>query len=158
MSTGLTQIDFNIGERGNRPPFVMAGCVEGDDGVTKRFWMQADLAANPGWQRGGDFVDVDAQCRAIPMHGAWADLEALRGLRDGGIGALGHRPALAAFSVQRHVDRTKIMRIAAPLPSGPGVIGGKHTADEGDDGDARLTIVADAVDVPPAIAVFADAA
>ncbi len=63
--------------------------------------------------------------------------------------ALRHRPARAARSVERDIYRAMSIGIG---PARPGVIGREHAADEGDDGEAEGAVVAQRVDIPPAIA------
>jgi hypothetical protein len=86
------------------------------------------------------------------MKRAGPDREMLAGTRERAGAALGHRPA-RALTVKGDIDRAMILRRASAAPC---VIGRKDAADEGDDGQAMLPVVAEGVDVPPDIAAGGD--
>jgi len=62
----------------------------------------------------------------------------------------------AALAIYGDVDRAMVERIGGTAAPGQSVIGRKYAANEGDDGDAVLSIVTQRVDIPPSIAVLGD--
>ena len=119
----------------------------------QRGGMDTNLAPKAGWDRGGDLVDTDDEHVAVPMQGAGTDLQ-MRGTTVDG-GPLGHGPAPGP-AVQRDVEGAVAERIAGAEAARPGVIGREHAADEGDQRDAVLAVVADGIDIPPDIALVRD--
>ena len=113
-------------------------------------------AADATGNRYGNLVEADDQRLAVPGQLAWADGERVRGSTDCVRGRSVMVQRFAAFAIDRHIDRAMIERIGNAFASRERVIGRKHAADEGNDGDAVLTVVAQRVDVPPRIAVGVD--
>jgi len=70
-----------------------------------------------------------------------------------GAAPFGHGPAFTAFAIKRDVDGAVVERIylIPPPGEGPGVVGGKDAANEGDDAQGVLAVIADRVDIPPEI-------
>jgi hypothetical protein len=65
-------------------------------------------------------------------------LQGVGGTRKVAPSALGKRPASAAASVQRDIDRRVVERIA---PARPGIVGRKDAPDEGDQRERFAAIV-----------------
>jgi hypothetical protein len=66
--------------------------------------------------------------------------------------ALGHAPAASAWAVEGDIEGAVVHRIGRFAAPGPGVVGGEHAPDEGNQGQAVLAIVTQGVDVPPEVA------
>ncbi len=59
---------------------------------------------------------------------------------------------MAGLAIQRHVERTVIFRIGTSPAAPEGIVGREHTADKADDGEAMLAVIAQRIDIPPAVA------
>lgn len=110
-----------------------------------------DFAAYRSGYRRGDFIDADDQRAVAPVQRTGSDGQRIRRLTETGPPPLGHRPAGAARAIQRDIDRTMTIGIG---PVRPGVIGRENAADEGDDRERIGAVVAQRVDIPPAIAAW----
>jgi hypothetical protein len=64
----------------------------------------------------------------------------------------GHRPSLDT-AIKRNVDGAEFERITFGFSAGPEIVRRKDTADEADDRHSMAAVIAQRVDVPPAIAV-----
>lgn len=120
--------------------------------------MDANLPAQAGRDRDGDLLDVDHQRVSIPGERAGADADGIPGLLYRAGRAFRQRPALAAFTVERDVERAMLMRVRWAALARAEIVGREDAADEADQGQAVLAVVAQRVDVPPAIAVRDDLA
>jgi len=67
-------------------------------------------------------------------------------------GAFCHRPS-ALGAIERHIDRAMIFSFGRPALAGAGVIGREHTAHKSNDRQAVLAIIADRINIPPAITI-----
>ena len=67
--------------------------------------------------------------------------------------ALGHGPSVATSTVERHVDAHMVFGVDPGTQAfkRTGVIGGKHTPHESDDGQGMLAVIADRIEIPPEI-------
>ncbi len=142
------ETDINTRARRNRPPMVPLSSVEREGLGVDRLGSQRDCAAHARGQRRCPFIDLKLQSVAVPVHAAWADCDAAMRSRKVAATALGHRPAIASGAVERDIHRAMIFRIA---PTRPRVVRREHAADEGDDGQAVLFVIAECVDVPPGV-------
>ncbi len=104
----------------------------------------------------GNLVHPYHQRRAVPRQLAWTDRKSAHRAADRMTRPLGHGPTICAFAIDRNIDRAMVERIGNAFAPSQGIIRRKHTADESDDGDAALAVVAQRVDVPPRIAVGVD--
>ncbi len=72
--------------------------------------------------------------------------------------ALGHGPAVPAVAVQGHIHAHMIFGVHRLPLSTPRqrVIGREDTADEGNDGQGVPAVIADRIEIPPAITTRLD--
>ncbi len=129
------------------------GGIQRERVVSQGSGVQAHLAANPCRPGHRDFVDGNNQGIAIPADRTRPDRELARLLAHRGATALDHAPALAARTVQGHIDGAVVEWIGRAGSARPGVIGRKYAADEGDHRQAVLAVVAQRVQIPPGVAV-----
>lgn len=59
---------------------------------------------------------------------------------------------MAALAVKRDIDGAVLLRIGRALAQGARIIRREDAADEGDDDEAEAPVIAQGVDIPPAIA------
>lgn len=150
---GLLHLHLDPCTRRNGLPAVTPGWVEFEASFVEHFGVQDDLPlhATSPWNTQADiaFLDVDNQAVLIPAHRAWADVQRIAFLSRVARAALGHHPA-RAFAVERDVEAAMVERnIAARLL----VIGRENAADKADDSQPEPLVIAERVDIPPAIAL-----
>ena len=104
-----------------------------------------------------DFVDIYVQGLSIPMQMARANREKIFASRIGSCTTFCHRPSICIFAVERDIEATKIIWMGMLfVRSRPCVIWRKHTAHKGNDGQTKLTTVAQCVNIPPEVATRLD--
>ena len=112
-----------------------------------------DPAAKAPPERHAALDDVDLEVVALPANPAGADLERIGVARQRTPAALGHRPELAAGSIQSDVDRDVVFGVGRAAGARRIVVGREDAADERNDDDSGVPVVADSVDVPPSVPV-----
>jgi len=145
----MAQFYLDLCARGDGAPKVSSFTVDREGVAHHRSRMQSDRSAKGKWDWGGDFSKIDLQRAFIPSHLAWPDRQGVRFLMQGVAPPLGHGPALTVGAIERDVHRAMVEGIS---PARPRVVGGKDTADKGNYRDAAPSILAQGVDIPPAIA------
>ena len=86
-------------------------CLVGD-----KIRPQRHAPAQARRKRRRPLVDLDLQRRAVPIHVAGADRDAVRAAREIAASALCHRPTVLAGAVERDVHGAVIFRIAPVCP------------------------------------------
>ncbi len=114
-----------------------------------------DATANTLRQGRAALVDPDVEAIAIPAQLARTDDQLAAVAVELLAPPLGHRPGPAIFPVERDVERAEVLGLGMPAAACPGVVGRKDAADERDDGDAVIAVIAQRIDVPPEIALWA---
>ena len=132
--------------------------IKGRHEAAQALWPNCHPAAHPHWDRHIDFVKVDRQRLAVPLQAARANAALVCAPRQLAAATFGHGPALAGLSVQSHIDGAVVFRVSHAAISGacPSIVGRKHTAHKGDDGQAILPVIAQRVDIPPEITTRRD--
>ena len=147
-------LEGNLDPRHRRDglPTVLALGVEHEGAVRETRRKNADPAAKARWNRNRRFGDRDREFVAVPRKGTGSDDEPVRGPVNRAPPPLGHRPAFSGSAVQCYIDGAMIQRIADAAPPGPGIVGRKDAADEGDQRQPVAAVVAQRIDIPPGIA------
>jgi hypothetical protein len=72
--------------------------------------------------------------------------------------ALGHGPSMTGLAIERHVDAHMVLGLNGRPQAfeGARVVGRKDAADEGNDRQRVTAVIADGIDVPPAITTRRD--
>ena len=157
LLSGLLQRHFDPRMGRQRPPAVQAPCVQRRAEIEQALRMNPHATPDRVRNRHADFMDVDGQCVAVPVQLAGPDRELGPVAAAVALAAFGHGPAFGAAAVKRNVEGAVVVGGRLALAAlGPGVVGRKHTADKGDDGQAPLTAVAPRVKVPPEVAARGD--
>ncbi len=152
-NAGLLHLYLDPRARGDGLPAVTTGEIELEAAFIEHFGVQDDLPLHSPPPRNAKanvaFLDVDDQSVPLPPHRARADLQGVTLLTRVGGAALGHHPA-RAFAIERDVEAAMVERnVAARFL----VIGRKDAADKTDDGQPVAFIIAERVDIPPAVAL-----
>ena len=126
--------------------------VQDEGAMGQSFGDQPHAASDPSWQRNRDFVDLDGQAVAVPLQRRGTDRQAVGVAVERPVPAFGHGPT-GARAVERYVQTDMVFGGFAPRP---GVVGREDAADEGDDRQSVVAVVAERVQVPPAIPAGAD--
>ena len=122
--------------------------------AVQHFGVENDLPLHrppPGYaQPDIAFVYVDYQPVLVPAHCAAADRQGIALLHRVLPAAFGHHPPRATLAVKRDVQAAVIERIvtAAAL-----VVGRKDAADKTDYRQPILLVIAERIDIPPAVAL-----
>lgn len=146
--------DLDFGRGRDRMPLVTTLAVEIEYAASQRSRPHTDDAFEARRPRHGDLVHMDDETIAVPVESARTDLQGARIASEILTRTLGQSPVLGRTSVQRDIERAVIMRIAAAEAPGESVVGRENAADEGDDGQRMIAVVAYAIDIPPGIAAF----
>lgn len=117
-----------------------------------RWNFDADRSPDGMGNGHADFVDGDLQRIAVPRECAWTKTELPVIAVECCACALGHGPTLLA-AIESHIDGTMAFRVCGCLAPCPFVVGREHAADEGNHGEAIQAIIADAIGIPPVIAI-----
>jgi hypothetical protein len=155
---GLPKVDLHPCTGCDRTPAVALGYVERKSLARQRRRVDAHRPLKTRWDRIGDFVDLKRQRLAVPVDTAPAKDELILAPSDSAPAAFGHGPAFAGVAVECNVQCAMIERVATAEPTRKRIIRRKHAADEGDQRDTVVAVVAQCIDVPPGIAVLGDGA
>lgn len=152
-NVGLLHLYLNPGARGDCLPEMVASGVEFEAALIEHFGVQYDLPLHPPPPRNAQadiaFLYVDDEAALVPPHRARADTQAIALLPRISRSALGHHPA-RAFAIERDVEAAMVeWNITTRLL----VIRRKDAADKADDGQPEAFVIAERVDIPPAIAL-----
>ena len=152
----LLECNLHMGGRGDGPPPMTPGGVEREGAAGERLRVDADGTANSPRCRRRHLINANHKSVAIPGEPAWPDRQRGRCPADLASSALGHGPTFSIVAVERDVDRAMIERVGFPVRARPGVIGREDAADEGDDREAVLSVIAQCVDIPPRVTAGRD--
>ena len=151
---GLLHLHLDACARGDGVPVMPTGGIELERLVVEDFGVEDDLAlhaAAPGNAEADiAFLDIDDQPVLVPAHCAGTDGQRVFALAGVLQPALGHHPAGAALAVERHIEAAVVERNVA---AGDLVIRREDTADETDDGQPVAFVIAERIDIPPAVAL-----
>ena len=157
--SGGLEVDLDAAEGRDGGPAVAAGGVEGEACAGEGGGVDADGPADGEGQGGAAFGQGDGEGGAVPYGVAGTDFEAGGVAGQGCAAVFGHGPAFGA-AVEGCVHADVVFGVGGAVvagvggAAGPGVPGGEDAADEGDDGEAVGSVVAQRVDVPPGVAAL----
>lgn len=127
-------------------------------GLVQARQFDARLAPCATGKGRADFIEIQIQSAVAPDEGTWSDGDTPVVASEVGRAALGHGPA-SAGAVERDVEGAMVLRWrAAAAAARECVIGREDAADEDDDRQAELPVIAERVDIPPGIAARRDRA
>ncbi len=147
-----SHLDLHAADRREGPPTMAPLRVQGEAPFGDGLGHQPDPAANPTRQRNGDLLDLDGQRITVPAQRRGAYRQSPLVSFQCTASSLRHGPARPR-TVERDVQTQMVRRI---LSAGPGVVRREHAADKGDDRQSMAPVVAEGVQVPPAIATRDD--
>ncbi len=150
---GLLHLHFDPCARGDGLPAMAASGVELKAAFIEHFWVKDDLSLHPPPPRNTEadvaFLDVDDQAVLVPTHRARSNVKRIAFLLCFGRSPLGHHPA-PALAVERDVEAAMVERNVA---AGFLIVGRKDAANETDDRQPEAFVIAERVDIPPAVAL-----
>ncbi len=135
---------------------MTAFCVDMKSDRIKRIELNGHSAFQRKRKRHAHLIEIDHESIAGKGCMAAPNGEFIGGPLKRSLAAFRHRPTLAALAEQDHIDRAMIFRPQIATPPLPFVIGRKNASDEEDDRQAIGLVVAECVDIPPAIAARRD--
>lgn len=134
-------------------PMVTTGRIQFKAAFVEHFGVQNDLPLHPPppWNAEPDitFFNVDYQSVFVPAHGAWPDAERIALLPCVARTPFGHHPT-GTLSVQSDVQAAMVRRNIATRFL---VIRREDAADKTDNGQPVASVIAERVDIPPAVAL-----
>jgi hypothetical protein len=155
VQSWILHVDFDMRVWCDWAPAVAAFAIQMKALVEQTAGRDRYASTQPLRQWRSNFVDINHKLTVAPLQYAWTYRERiLRAVYLRRV-ALGHGPA-ARRAIERHIDRAMLLRVCVALASRPFVVGRENAADECDDCQPLLAVIAERVDVPPCVAIAYD--